>query len=558
MNSQNDLMECKYDNCEKFFELPINLPCGETICQHHVTEKIASSDNKDIFECTFCNEQHLIPKDGFALNRALIKIINLNIHLNGNHKLAKKELDKLESFLNEQSRVNPDARQDAENFLFEYFFTIRNQIDLHREKLIKDIHDASDRILDKLNEYEKECKNNISQAKHLNFDELKNDLLPKFKEELRFPNIKTDQLNNILVDIKSSKIKIESLISDYKKDLLMNKDYEFMPIKLTESIFGDLYVKEINDNSNNKMLSDEYGKCLMSFQGHTGSISAVTFLKEKDLLISGSFDCSIKIWSINTGECLATLNSHSKPITDLLALSNNYFISSSLDNSIILWNSDSNSKLKSYMPVVKNSVCPNVSSIILINNNEFACGFNYGHLCLINICNLDIKISNHVHKDRINKIKLISNSRLLTCSNDKEIKIIDSKTLNVINTLNHHLNSVNCLELAVNNYFLSGSFDGTIKIWSLSDNQNNAECILTIPMGIKISDIKLIDLNKLAIATFNNTKNLVIYDYAKNLVSNELNGHSSCVFKLEYSQSICKFNKLFSCSADFSIKMWNV
>jgi WD40 repeat protein len=550
-----DLMICKYENCEKFLEMPICLPCGEVICKHHVKDQIADSNNKDIFDCNCCYEQHTLPKDGFPINKAVFKMINLNIHLKERHKhkLVKKELDELESFIYEYDKT---SLTDAENYLYEYFSNIRNQLDLHRETLIKEINEKSDKILDELNKYEKECKNNIHQLSSykVNIDHLKNDSILKWKEDLRIPNIQNDKLNNILLDMKNIKINIESQISQNKKDLLMNKDYQFMPVRSTQTNFGELIVTENNNNSvmqNNKMIQEEFGKCLMSFNGHTGAVTVILVIKELDRLISGAFDSTIKIWSISTGECLTTLNGHTKPISDLLAISNNHLISSSLDKTIILWDLNNPS-----LPLIIKTYKLNCfSSLCLINNNEFASGCTHGSLCLIEIPNLKLKKIKIVHKSTINRVKFISNSRLLTCSTDKNINIIDKETLNILKTLNGHGDSVSNLELTNDNYFLSGSWDGTIKIWSLSRNQNDAECVLTIPIGFKINDIKLIGLNTLAIAMFQNTNNLFIYDYSNHLFSSELKGHFGNVLGLDYFN---ESRKLFSCSADFSIKMWNV
>ena len=56
-----------------------------------------------------------------------------------------------------------------------------------------------------------------------------------------------------------------------------------------------------------------------------------------DKLLSGSFDCKIKVWNINTDDCLKTLESHSHFVMTLLA-TNNFFISGSEDKTIKIWN----------------------------------------------------------------------------------------------------------------------------------------------------------------------------------------------------------------------------
>ena len=52
------------------------------------------------------------------------------------------------------------------------------------------------------------------------------------------------------------------------------------------------------------------GKNLHLLQGHTQGITEVRILNEKDtrpLCISGSYDSSVRLWSVTTGVCLAIL-----------------------------------------------------------------------------------------------------------------------------------------------------------------------------------------------------------------------------------------------------------
>jgi WD40 repeat protein len=49
------------------------------------------------------------------------------------------------------------------------------------------------------------------------------------------------------------------------------------------------------------------GECLKTLQGHTDRIRAVTISPDGTTIASGSFDGTIKLWDVKTGECLKTL-----------------------------------------------------------------------------------------------------------------------------------------------------------------------------------------------------------------------------------------------------------
>ena len=57
-------------------------------------------------------------------------------------------------------------------------------------------------------------------------------------------------------------------------------------------------------------------------------------------LASGSLDNTIKIWNLETGECIRTLAGHSMAVVSLQLLENNKLASGSEDKSIRIWNVD--------------------------------------------------------------------------------------------------------------------------------------------------------------------------------------------------------------------------
>ena len=89
-------------------------------------------------------------------------------------------------------------------------------------------------------------------------------------------------------------------------------------------------------------------QCLHTLSGHPWDISALTFLDisglpsrstkfNTDILLSGSWDKTIKLWQISTGENLDTLEGHREAV-NCLAAYKNLIISGSSDATIKLWN----------------------------------------------------------------------------------------------------------------------------------------------------------------------------------------------------------------------------
>jgi hypothetical protein len=56
---------CK--QCNRYFKSPSILPCGDTICKKHVIN--------DKIRCPNCNQEHIIPEQGFPINKAILEMM---------------------------------------------------------------------------------------------------------------------------------------------------------------------------------------------------------------------------------------------------------------------------------------------------------------------------------------------------------------------------------------------------------------------------------------------------------------------------------------------------
>jgi len=74
-------------------------------------------------------------------------------------------------------------------------------------------------------------------------------------------------------------------------------------------------------------------KCARTLRGHSGSIISLIFSANTRRLISDSADNRIKVWNVETGDCLHTLESHSYGVMSLI-LHLNEIVTSSYDGNI--------------------------------------------------------------------------------------------------------------------------------------------------------------------------------------------------------------------------------
>jgi WD40 repeat protein len=85
------------------------------------------------------------------------------------------------------------------------------------------------------------------------------------------------------------------------------------------------------------------GQRVREFNGHEGNVNAVVFLKSLELIMSGSTDTTIRVWSLDSSECIKTLGSGtigsvSMSIKSLAtSIHNSMVFSGSSDRSIRVW-----------------------------------------------------------------------------------------------------------------------------------------------------------------------------------------------------------------------------
>jgi len=78
------------------------------------------------------------------------------------------------------------------------------------------------------------------------------------------------------------------------------------------------------------------GETIHRLQGHTTKVYSVVLDNERGRCISGSMDSFVKIWSLETGSCLLHLEGHAS-LVGLLDLKDNYLVSAAADAILRIW-----------------------------------------------------------------------------------------------------------------------------------------------------------------------------------------------------------------------------
>ena len=149
--------EIKCAICHEILESPVILPCNDTICKKHV-----SNQNKDdFFKCDKCGVEHRIPSNGFQplpFLEQLIKIGIARLDFGSVHTEAKKSCESLEEFLKEIEVI----LKDPFVLTHERISELKNSVQLKGEELKLIIDQEMKKLIDRLDEYERQSKEYLS------------------------------------------------------------------------------------------------------------------------------------------------------------------------------------------------------------------------------------------------------------------------------------------------------------------------------------------------------------------------------------------------------------
>ena len=219
-----DAIKCL--TCMKILNLPVFLPCGHTICKHHVDKAI--ENNETNIKCSICDKFIHIPQDGFVGNRVLENLLDemrkssFGEKFKSDYNLAVKTSDSFEELLEELSRIKNDPEMKINTVISE----LRNKVDLKREEIKNEIDRKALTLIERIDEFEKECKANSSNVKsdcklEETLDRLKNDLNETKKSSVTFELV--EKWLNIVDESKSAIKEIRSELLEFNESLFLNR-----------------------------------------------------------------------------------------------------------------------------------------------------------------------------------------------------------------------------------------------------------------------------------------------------------------------------------------------
>jgi hypothetical protein len=201
-------LTCTY--CSKIYKDPVDLPCDDSICRAHLSERKVVKGNR--IKCKECKQAFQVEDSQFKLNKTLKKLLESQCYMSEEEICLKLELEALvrkfvkcyDAFIQNKTQLKWD--------IFEHFQEMRSQIDHHRDDLKKRIDDIALEMINQTEKYE-EIYLNVVNENFSAFEKksLVNEL-NKIEDTFRDPNL-------LIQTIREMHLKHEESLKDIQLKL---------------------------------------------------------------------------------------------------------------------------------------------------------------------------------------------------------------------------------------------------------------------------------------------------------------------------------------------------
>lgn len=205
--------------------------------------------------------------------------------------------------------------------------------------------------------------------------------------------------------------------------------------------------------------------CKVTMVGHTDTVRCLQMVQDQQIVISGSYDETLKIWCLTSGRCLNTLRGHRGRVLCVYVSDNKILLSGSTDKTIKIWSLESGSNLQSLEGHLDAVTCLSLEAKRIISGSldrTIKLWDLHTGQCL---STLDW-MSSEGHTGVIRCLQADS-WRILSAADDKTIKVWCLESAQRLVTLRSHTDGVTCLQFN-DFYIVSGSYDKSVKLWDFT------------------------------------------------------------------------------------------
>jgi WD40 repeat protein len=329
---------------------------------------------------------------------------------------------------------------------------------------------------------------------------------------------------------------------------------------ITGAADGTLKIWDMNDGEK------------LSIRAHQQGITSVAFAQKTNMIISSSRDGTIKIWDSQSFNLQQTLHDHTGSVNVIISDPMERWIASVGDDGTLrIWKIDSRRTVTDYHSEHDSSI------LCMDRKGEYVASASSDSTIRVWIEVSGIHfVTLRGHLEAVNAVIFLDDNKIVSCSNDRTIKVWEISTGKLLRTLGDqiaslatgnkylsklapqsslseigHTSAVTCLARFGENHVISGSNDGTLRLWNIETGDQLK--IFKGSTGI-ITSIAA-DAQRNIVVSAGTAKEIVVWEIGTGQIQNLLSGHHSNITCLAL---ITGKRYLISGSMDQTVRIWNI
>jgi WD40 repeat protein len=214
----------------------------------------------------------------------------------------------------------------------------------------------------------------------------------------------------------------------------------------------------------------ESGQTLQTLEGHSAWVSAVAVL-DRRRVISASRDKTLRVWDVESGQTLQTLEGHSDEVTAVAVLDSRRVVSASRDKMLRVWDVESGQTLRAL-----EGHSNWVTAVAVLDHRRVVSGSYDGKLRV-----WDVESGHALQALRGHSwitAVVVDGRRVVAGSIDGTLRVWDVESGQILQSLEGHSDHVRAVAVLDGRRVVSGSDDRTLRVWDMESGE--VECLFTL------------------------------------------------------------------------------
>ena len=406
------------------------------------------------------------------------------------------------------------------------------QIKKEREKLASQIKEIETFILNNNNTPELQAiKKQIIKSENKQSDKLQQKIIEKQQNQLEEARKERQNLQFLLEKAEKERLEMRSQIEELKR-----------------SQFNPSATKDQSAYSTIDWKNTQEVKVLAKHSDSVRAVAISNWQDRQNIIASGSFDNTIKIWNLETGILINTLQEPSRINAIAIHPYKSLLVSGCDDNTIKIWN------LGTLTSIPLEFHTNRVLAVAISKDGETLISGSRDHtLKILNWTSSDLQLKHNIIEDYGTILALEitpDNKQIVSVYGDNTVRIWDLETGEIIKTIIKYTDLIWSIAITPDSKTLvCGSRDRTIKIIDLATSEIKQTLTRheAAVWAVAISP----DGKILASGSSDNT--IILWDLQSGEIIKTLTGHTQDVLSVTFSSD---GQKLVSCSRDQKIRIW--